>query len=155
MSEEFQMMPLDQEHIEDVLVIENLSFSIPWSREAFIQEILYNQLARYLIVLDGNRAIAYGGMWLILDEAHITNIAVHPDYRGKGIGKKLMQGLIDLTQGEGIMQVSLEVRKSNVVAIHLYESFGFQVEGVRKEFYFDNHEDALIMWRRECKSTLN
>ena len=149
MSEEFQMIPLDQEHIEDVLVIENLSFSIPWSREAFIQEILYNQLARYLIVLNGNQAIAYGGMWLILDEAHITNIAVHPDYRGRGIGKKLMQGLIDLMKEEGIGQMSLEVRKSNAVAIHLYESFGFQEEGVRKEFYFDNHEDALIMWRRD------
>ncbi|SJZ59951.1 ribosomal protein S18-alanine N-acetyltransferase [Garciella nitratireducens] len=149
MLEEFKMLPLDLEHIEDILIIENLSFPIPWSREAWIQEIRSNKLARYIMILDKNRAIAYGGMWLILDEAHITNIAVHPDYRGKGIGKKLMQGLIDTAKREGIMQMSLEVRKSNTIAIHLYESFGFRVEGMRKEFYLDNHEDALIMWRRE------
>ncbi|WP_213818675.1 ribosomal protein S18-alanine N-acetyltransferase [Garciella nitratireducens] len=149
MLEEFKMLPLDLEHIEDILIIENLSFPIPWSREAWIQEIRSNKLARYIMILDKNRAIAYGGMWLILDEAHITNIAVHPDYRAKGIGKKLMQGLIDTAKREGIMQMSLEVRKSNTIAIHLYESFGFGVEGMRKEFYLDNHEDALIMWRRE------
>lgn len=146
---DFKMISLGKEHIEDVLEIECLSFAIPWSREALMQEILYNQLARYRIALEDDRAIAYGGIWLILDEAHITNIAVHPDYRGKGVGKRLMEDLIETAQKEGIAQMTLEVRKSNGVAIHLYESFGFEIAGVRKGFYSDNNEDALIMWKRK------
>lgn len=142
-----KLISMGEEYLEDIMEIEHLSFAIPWSREAFRQEILHNQLARYQIAIEGGRAIAYGGIWLILDEAHITNIAVHPDYRGKGVGKKLIEDLIETAQKKGMVQMTLEVRKSNKVAIHLYESFGFEIAGVRKGYYADNHEDALIMWK--------
>ena len=142
------IVPMKKEHIEDVMIIEALSFSIPWSKEALIQEVMYNQLARYLVVLEDEKVIAYGGMWFILDEAHITNIAVHPAYRGQGRGRQLVAALIDLAGSEGIKELTLEVRRSNEPAISLYESFGFKSIGTRKEFYFDNKEDALIMWKR-------
>lgn len=145
---DINIVPMKKEHIEDVLKIEELSFSIQWSREAFIQEVMHNKLARYLVIIEDDRVIAYGGMWFILDEAHITNIAVHPDYRGKGKGRQLVAALIDLANKEGIEQLTLEVRRSNYVAISLYESFNFETIGIRKGFYFDNKEDALIMWKR-------
>jgi ribosomal-protein-alanine N-acetyltransferase len=145
---DINIVPMKKEHIEDVLKIEELSFSVQWSREAFIQEVMHNKLARYLVIIEDNRVIAYGGMWFILDEAHITNIAVHPKYRRKGKGRQLVSALIDLASDEGIDQLTLEVRRSNYAAISLYESFGFETVGVRKEFYFDNKEDAFIMWRR-------
>lgn len=145
---DYRIEEMRREHIEDVLSVEKLSFTIPWSREAFIQEVLYNQLARYLVVIKDDRAVAYGGMWFILDEAHITNIAVHPEYRRKGLGSKLLAAMIRTAEEKGIGQLTLEVRRSNETAIHMYRSFGFEVAGERKGFYYDNGEDALIMWKR-------
>lgn len=143
-----RIVPMKKEHIKEVLSIEALSFSIPWPEEALTLEVEHNQLARYLVVLEDEKVIAYGGMWFILGEAHITNIAVHPSYRGKGKGRLLVTALIELASREGIQELTLEVRKSNKVAISLYESFGFESLGVRKGFYSDNKEDALIMWKR-------
>lgn len=133
--------------INSVVDIERSSFSTPWPKSTFIAEIKMNKLARYYVVEVGGRVVGYGGLWLIMDEAHITNIAVHPEYRGKGMGKKLVEGLIEETSKIDIHRITLEVRRSNTAALALYKKFGFMPCGVRPEYYQDNGEDAIIMWR--------
>ena len=133
--------------LDTVMDIENKCFSVPWTREALLLEIDKNRFARYLVAeLDG-KVIGYGGMWMIMDEAHITNIAVHPDHRGKGYGNCIVEGLIATAKKDGILRLTLEVRRSNVVAQNLYKKYGFIFCGVRPGYYQDNQEDAIIMWR--------
>ncbi|TYQ18033.1 UNVERIFIED_CONTAM: [SSU ribosomal protein S18P]-alanine acetyltransferase [Acetivibrio alkalicellulosi] len=139
---------MDLEDIDDVIIIENLCFTIPWSRESFIQEISNSQLTRYICAKVNDKMIGYAGMWKICDEGHITNIAVHPEYRRKGIGNKLVKGLISIAQKENLYKITLEVRKSNNAAQDLYARHGFRVEGLRKKYYSDNGEDAIIMWKK-------
>ncbi len=133
--------------IDSVVDIEENSFAIPWTRGAFESELKRNKLAKYFVVEVDGKVAAYGGVWLIIGEAHITNIAVHPKYRGKGIGKKLVEGLIEELEKLNIYKVTLEVRRSNLIAQGLYKKFGFIPSGVRPEYYEDNKEDAIIMWR--------
>ena len=131
--------------VDDVQEIEKGCFSVPWSRESFIREITENRCARYLVVeLDG-RVIAYAGVWLVLDEGHITNIAVHPDFRGQGYGARVTRALMQLASDMGLVWMTLEVRRSNLVAQSLYRKVGFIDVGYRKRYYEDNREDALIM----------
>jgi ribosomal-protein-alanine N-acetyltransferase len=104
-----------------------------------------NACARYLVAEEDGRIVAYGGAWMILEEGHITNIAVDEAYRGRGIGKALLAALMQYAANLGVQYLTLEVRKSNAVARGLYESFGFQPLGVRKRYYEDNGEDALLM----------
>ncbi|MDI3534777.1 MAG: [ribosomal protein S18]-alanine N-acetyltransferase [Thermosediminibacterales bacterium] len=133
--------------IDSVLEVEKKSFKTPWSRFAFLCELRDNQFAYYLVVKDGNKVIGYGGMWIILNEAHITNIAIDPDYRGKKLGEKLMVKLMDIAKKKGADRMTLEVRRSNYIAKRLYKKLGFEVRGVRKGYYADTNEDALIMWK--------
>jgi len=133
--------------LDTVMDIENKCFSVPWTREALLLEIDKNRFARYLVAeLDGI-VMGYGGMWMIMDEAHITNIAVHPDHRGKGYGNFIVEGLIATAKKDGIIRLTLEVRRSNVVAQNLYKKYGFIFCGVRPGYYQDNQEDAIIMWK--------
>ena len=134
--------------IEDILVVEKLSFSIPWSRDSFEKEITDNNLAIYLVAKVNEKAVGYIGMWKVLNEGHITNVAVHPEFRHQGIGDQLVSELLSLCVNENIDLVTLEVRKSNQNAIKLYEKHGFVAEGIRKAYYQDNKEDAIIMWKR-------
>lgn len=143
-----RLMPLTLEDLDDIEQIEQLSFSTPWPRQAFIKELSENRLARYFTIKDGARAVAYGGMWLIMDEAHITNFAVHPGYRGKGIGKMLLRGMIDYGTSNGIGSFTLEVNENNHAAIGLYSGMGFEKAGIRKGYYWDTGENAIIMWLR-------
>lgn len=138
-------------HIDDVVAIEILSFKTPWSRDAFISEIVRNKCAIYRIIKAGERVIAYGGMWIMVDvyESHITNIAVHPEFRGRGIGNIIVEDLINCAETENIKSLTLEARKSNITAINLYSKFGFKEVGIRKDYYQDTGEDAIIM----CKTT--
>ncbi len=142
----FRIMPMELKDLDGVKQIENLSFNNPWSRAAYENELCENELAHYFTVKDGDKVIAYGGMWLILDEAHITNFAVHPEYRKRGIGKKLLRGIINFGILKGIKSFTLEVKKSNSIAIGLYSGMGFVKAGIRKGYYSDTGEDALIMW---------
>lgn len=139
---------MSMEDLEGVLEIEKASFAIPWSRQAFVQELMDNRFAHYLTARLGNEVIAYGGMWFILDEAHITNIAVHPGHRAKGIGSLLLDEMIRYAISKGIESLTLEVRASNHSALRLYRKKGFSEAGVRKGYYSDNNEDAIIMWKR-------
>ncbi len=141
------VVPMALEHIDQIMVIEKLSFDIPWSRNAFVEELTKNKFARYFAAIVGDMAVGYAGMWKICDEGHITNIAVHPEYRGNGIGSLLLEKVIDSCKAESITGLTLEVRRSNVVAQRLYGKYGFSVAGSRKAYYADNGEDALIMWK--------
>lgn len=144
---DFEVCSFEEKYIDQILYIENVSFSDPWSRDSMEKE-LSNNFARYVVVKKQDLVVGYGGMWLILDEGHITNIAVHPDYRGIGIGNEIVKALIRICIAENINALTLEVRKSNLAAIKLYSKFGFVAEGIRKAYYADNHEDAIIMWKR-------
>ena len=140
--------------VDDVQAIEKGCFSAPWSRNSFIQEITENKCARYLVVEYQNHVIAYAGMWLVIDEAHITNIAVHPAFRGKGVGERITRALMEAAQELGIRYMTLEVRRSNQIAQALYRKLGFVGVGFRKKYYEDNQEDALIMVceRLDCRA---
>lgn len=139
---------MDIEDIDSVLEIEHLCFPSPWTRESFIREIQTNMLAKYLVIELHGRIVGYGGMWFIVDEAHITNIAIHPKYRERGLGSYLVKSMIEYTKNLGIYRMTLEVRKSNLTAQRLYEKFNFKSAGIRPKYY-NNQEDAVIMWREE------
>ncbi len=131
--------------LDDVLSIERASFSMPWSRGAFLYEMEQNQVARCFVVRDGGRVAGYVCLWEVADELHVTNIAVHPDRRRRGIARTLLGRVIDDARQRAIRLVVLEVRPSNAEALALYESFGFRVVGRRRGYYYDTGEDALVM----------
>lgn len=123
-------------------------FSVPWSSDAFRREIVHNRIAFYVVAEHEEKIVGYMGFWRIENEAHITNVAVLPEYRRRKVGAKLIEHVMDFAREVGIDAYTLEVRRSNIAAINLYECFGFEEEGVRPGYYFDNGEDAIIMWKR-------
>jgi ribosomal-protein-alanine N-acetyltransferase len=133
--------------IDAVLAVEQVSFVTPWSRAAFVAEIDDNDLACYLVVEVDGQVIGYGGMWIIFDEAHVTNVALLPAFRGRGLGTMLMDSLCALAKALGAARMTLEVRPSNRAAQRLYGKLGFVACGVRPGYYTDTKEDAVIMWR--------
>jgi [ribosomal protein S18]-alanine N-acetyltransferase len=142
-----EIFPMEDRYIEGVLNISMLSFPVSWSKTS-MEEELDNKFARYVVAVMDNIVVGFGGMWVIIDEAHITNIAVHPEYRKLGIGSMLLEALIDICRLEDCSSMTLEVRKSNFKAQGLYSKYGFLQEGLRKGYYEDNKEDAIIMWKR-------
>lgn len=136
------LMTLDD--VDAVHEIETACFKTPWSKESFCHEVTENQCARYVVVREDGRAIAYAGVWFILDEGHITNIAVHPEKRGMGYGERVTREMIQLAADSGMNWMTLEVRRSNKAAQNLYHKLGFIDVGYRKRYY-ENSEDALIM----------
>lgn len=132
--------------IDQVLSVEEQSFTLPWRREAFENELMINQFAKYLLLEKDNEVIGYCGLWLIMDEAHITNIAIVPGHRGQKLGLTLMEKVLKLAKEAGAKTVTLEVRVSNDIARSLYRKLGFLEGGIRKNYYSDNGEDALVMW---------
>lgn len=145
MDEHLLIRPLEDKDIPSLVEIENLCFTMPWSRESFVRELHENACARYLVGEAGGRVIAYAGVWLVIDEGHITNIAVHPDFRRRGIGEIMTRAIMRLCVDNGCSWLTLEARRSNTAAIELYRKLGFEGVGYRKKYYEDNQEDALIM----------
>ena len=139
-----RMMTIDD--IDQILIIEEACFAHPWTRQAFENEMLNNRFATYFVAEDGDKIIGYCGVWVILDEAHITNIGVLPDYRGYKIGEAILRKVMLFAKLKSAIQMSLEVRVSNEIAQNLYRKLGFQNGGIRKGYYTDNYEDALVMW---------
>ncbi len=131
--------------VDAVHSIELATFAMPWSRQSFLREMEKNACARYLVAEENGEIIGYAGAWMIFDEAHITNVAVTVACRGRGIGRALMDALMRYAANLGVTYLTLEVRKSNAVALKLYESLGFVRLGVRKHYYEDNGEDALLL----------
>jgi len=128
-----------------VLEIERLSFSSPWPAYAFEQELTANRLAHYVVARRDEQVVGFAGVWLMVDEAHITTFGVHPDHRRRGIGRRLLLRLAALARELHASRMTLEVRVSNLPAQELYRSFGFAVAGRRIAYYSDDGEDALVM----------
>jgi ribosomal-protein-alanine N-acetyltransferase len=138
--------PMLPDDLEAILEIERASFSTPWSLEAFKVELKDNEYARYLCLELNGQVIGYMGLWFILDEGHVTNIAITPHYRGQHWGEFLMRSVMEKMALQGMERMTLEVRVSNSSAQSLYKRLGFASAGVRKGYYADTGEDALIMW---------
>lgn len=182
----YHVEPMRPEDIPEVMVIEHVAFSAPWSARAYDYELHYNEMAHYYVArpsyprttpdstVNAHAAVSkrrpsiferfsrsekkpvpasngttpvvgYGGLWLMIDEAHISTIASHPDWRGKGIGELLLFAMIENSMEIGAQLVTLEVRVSNTAAQSLYRKYGFLVAGTRRGYYSDNGEDAYIM----------
>lgn len=140
---------MDDSHIHEVYELSKECFSVPWSLDSISNEI-NNPLAKYVIAQDlsTNKVIGFVGVWIIAGEGDITNIAVNPNFRNKGIASELLTNLLELCKTLDCNDITLEVRSSNIVAQGLYKKFSFKEEGVRKGYYSDNGEDAIIMWKR-------
>ena len=137
--------PMRLEHLPHVHAIEQASFSAPWPANAYRSELETNRLASYLVARVDDDIVGYGGMWLMVDEAHITTFAIHPAWRRQHIGERLLLEFVDVAILRRAREMTLEVRLSNLPARRLYEKFGFRPVGVRPRYYSDDHEDALIM----------
>lgn len=138
------------EDIPAVYEIERQSFSLPWSEKSF-RESLDLPHAIFLVAEDETQILGYCGMYQVFHEGDITNIAVLPQYRGMGIGGSLLEAVIACAAERGIVDITLEVRESNIQAIHLYSRFGFENVGIRKNFYEKPREHAIVMWKRGIK----
>ncbi|MFZ5917867.1 MAG: ribosomal protein S18-alanine N-acetyltransferase [Chloroflexota bacterium] len=164
----FTVRPMVVDDVPQVMAVEKVSFSTPWSATAYRHELTQNELSHYIVVqqptpaaTSGGRAwldrwlgrvslqpatmIGYGGFWVLGQEAHISTIAVHPDWRGQGLGELLLISMIDLAATLDAQEVTLEVRVSNLVAQNLYRKYLFEETGRRRRYYRDNDEDALVM----------
>lgn len=133
--------------LDQVAANEALCFSTPWSRTA-LEQTLSRKEAVYLVAEEDGRVVGHCGVTDIVGDGEITNVAVHPDYRGRGIGRELLAALLAEGEKAGITAFTLEVRAGNRAAVHLYEKAGFVSAGVRPGFYDRPKEDALIMWKR-------
>lgn len=142
---EYAIDEMKETDIEELLALEKTAFPSPWTENMFKNE-LNNGYGHYWVLRSDHRVTAYGGFWLVCGECHITNIAVHEDFRHMGQGKVILEHLIDMAQRYGAHDITLEVRPTNEAAQALYKSHGFLQKGLRKHYYEDNGEDALIMW---------
>ncbi len=144
--------PADLERdLEGILAVDAATFTNPWTREMYEWEARHSTVARFYVVHDcataGTPLIAYCAVWLILDELHINNLAVHPDWRRRGVATRLLDVVLAEAAAAGAPRATLEVRRSNDAARRLYERFGFHVAAVRRDYYRSPVEDALVLWR--------
>jgi len=137
--------PMRLADLDAVHAIERASFAAPWPENAYRSELESNRLASYLVARADDEIVGYGGMWLMVDEAHITTFAIHPAWRRRRIGERLLLAFLDLAIDRHAREATLEVRLSNLPARRLYEKYGFRPVGLRPRYYSDDHEDALIM----------
>ncbi|MDV6378606.1 ribosomal protein S18-alanine N-acetyltransferase [Sporosarcina sp. GW1-11] len=146
MSNDVLFRKMTRDDIAAVAEIERESFATPWTEEIFEHELSGNAYSHYIVgELDGE-IIGHCGMWIVLDECHITNVAVRQSLRGNGYGEDLMRQAMELCRLNEVKTMTLEVRVSNEPARTLYRKLGFQEGGIRKNYYTDDHEDGLVMW---------
>ena len=144
---------MQHEHIDAVYEIECACFTTPWSKESFKRELETEMPPTFYVVallyepFQEPKVVGYAGMWHIVNEGHITNVAVHDSHRRKGIAAMLLERLVEIAKQHKMIGLTLEVRVSNHAAQALYEQHGFTSEGVRKGYYADTGEDALVMWK--------
>jgi [ribosomal protein S18]-alanine N-acetyltransferase len=143
MSVLLRKMTLDD--VEQVIAIDQVSFSLPWPQRSFQFELTDNPASRCLVAESDGRVVGMLVGWLIVDEIHIATIATHPDFRHQGIGKKLLSLALDSAREEGALSSFLEVREGNTVALEMYRKFGYVEDGRREGYYKDNGEDAILM----------
>lgn len=142
-----EILPMTEADIDGVLAVEESTFSIPWTRSDFEREVKENFMAIYYIAKLDGKIVGYAGMWHVITEGHITNIAVLEEARGHGIGAMLLEKLIEIALEKEMIGLTLEVRMGNAPAQGLYHKYGFKAEGIRKNYYADTKEDAVIMWK--------
>lgn len=131
-------------YVSQLVAIEQASFSSPWTTEDYLTEAA-RPIAHILAVVEGEELLGYAGFWQVLDEAEVNNVAIAPPHRGKGLGRVLMAGLLDMARLLGCQRVNLEVRAGNHAALGLYQSLGFSQVGCRGGYYSDPVEDAILM----------
>ncbi|QHI72655.1 ribosomal protein S18-alanine N-acetyltransferase [Aminipila terrae] len=137
----------EERDIKSMAELDKVCFADPWSEESFKSEIMENERAFYIVAETDDKIVGYAGLWAVFDEGHITNVAVSPAYRRRGIGRAIITVLIETGEGNGLNSFTLEVRESNLPAQNLYKEFSFKPAGIRKGYYLDNGENAIIMWR--------
>lgn len=143
---EFTIRQMKVKDIDDVMKVDEQSFTTYWPRKIFYQELKSNKHAHYFVLEGDGKVIGYSGLWVIHGDAQITNIAIIPSYRGKKLGEKLFYFTFQKAIQLGSERLSLEVRASNHIAQRMYRKFGLVPGGIRKEYYTDNREDAIVMW---------
>lgn len=146
----FRMEKLREEHLPTILQIEQASNSSPWSERSFRHELEHPNGIFLTALLDGV-PIGYGGIWFVIDEAHVTTLAILGDQRNQGYGRRLMVTLLEESKERGMTCATLEVRAGNAPALKLYKDLGFVQNGLRKGYYPDNKEDAVVMWLYELQ----
>lgn len=137
---------MEMKDVDQVIEVEQNSFATPWTTDIFYQELIDNQHAHYFVVEVDGKIAGYIGTWAVFEDAQITNIAISPEYRGKRLGEKLFGYTVHYLLNIGATRLSLEVRQSNIPAQRLYRKFGLVPGGIRKNYYTDNQEDAIVMW---------
>lgn len=142
-----EIVPMTPAHIDGVLAVEEACFSIPWTRADFVRETTENKMAVYRVALLDGCVAGYAGMWHVVNEGHITNVAVAEAHRRRGIGDALIRALIAVAEEREMIGITLEVRMGNAPAQALYAKYGFKPEGIRKRYYADTGDDAVIMWK--------
>ena len=140
-----RIAPMTFDDLPAVHAIERESFAVPWPNDAYRNELSTNRLASYVVARAGDEIVGFAGLWVMVDEAHVTTFAVHPRWRRRGVGERLLLALLDLAVSRRAREATLEVRLSNMPARRLYEKYGFRPVGIRPRYYSDNGEDALIM----------
>ncbi len=143
----FTFQIANKDHVDGMHVIEKQSFITPWSHKSIYDDVTNNKMATYIVVLDSKKVVGYLGFWAIIDEAHITTIAILKTYRRKHLALQLFNKMMEIVKDKEIMAITLEVRENNIPAICLYEKLGFKRESIRKNYYQDTNENALIMWK--------
>ncbi len=146
--------PMRQADVPDVLRIEREAFPTQWPADAFYNELNANKLAHYFVGRCDGGIVAYGGIWVVLEDAHITTLAVGERHRGRRFGELMLLRLIDEALAQNATWMTLEVRESNLGAQQLYKKYGFTTVTSRKAYYSDNNENALVMWAGNLKSEL-
>ena len=152
--ERLTIEPMRSDDIPAVLGIETLSFTTTWPANAFSNELSENKLAHYYVGRVDGKIVAYGGIWVILEDSHITTIAVQPEFRGRGLGEQMLIHLLDDAMTRGASWITLEVRETNDVAQRLYRKYGFTNVSVRRAYYSDNNENAVVMWAGNLRGQL-
>ncbi|HLS07364.1 MAG TPA: ribosomal protein S18-alanine N-acetyltransferase [Bacillota bacterium] len=137
---------MEQADLKTVLKIEQASFSAPWPKKIFAHELNNNNYAHYFVLIFKEQIVGFAGLWIVMDDAQVTNIAIDPDFRRRQFGEKLFNYILHYAVGENVVRFSLEVRVSNIAAQKMYRKYGLVPGGMRKNYYVDNKEDALIMW---------
>ena len=137
---------MQESDLDEVVAIETASFSLPWSRNLFLRDLKKNKYAYFFTARDKGELVAYAGFWLIFEEIDIVTVAVHPDHRKKGFGRLILETVLAEGKKLGAKLATLEVRANNIQARNLYERLGFIQIAVRKKYYSDNGEDAIVMW---------
>ncbi|MDD4561683.1 MAG: ribosomal protein S18-alanine N-acetyltransferase [Syntrophomonadaceae bacterium] len=140
----FILRKMTSQDIDEIMQIEQKCFTLPWSRESYRGE-LKNNFATYLVCDFEGKIAGYGGIWVVFEDAHITNVAVDPDFRQSGMGTALMQELEQKARDKKAQRILLEVRPSNEAALAMYRNLGYSPTGLRQNYYSDNGEDAIIM----------